>query len=31
VDYHLLVAQGYGLSALEEVCADNLPGYGDVW
>jgi hypothetical protein len=26
-----LGAQGYGLSALEEVCADILPGYGDVY
>jgi hypothetical protein len=31
VVYHLLGAQGYGLSALEEMCADILPGYGDVY
>jgi hypothetical protein len=28
---HFLGAHGYGLSALEEVCADILPGYGDVY
>jgi hypothetical protein len=31
VVYHLLGAQGYGLSALDEVCADILPGYGNVY
>jgi hypothetical protein len=32
VVYHLLGApQGYGLSALEEVYADILPSYGDVY
>jgi hypothetical protein len=31
VVYHLIGAHGYGLSALEEVCADILPGYGDVY
>jgi hypothetical protein len=29
VVYHLLGAQGYGLSALKGVCANILPGYGD--
>jgi hypothetical protein len=28
---HFLGAHGYGLSALEEVCADILPDYGDVY
>jgi hypothetical protein len=31
VVYHLLGVQGYGLSALEEVCVDILPSYGDVY
>jgi hypothetical protein len=31
VVYHLLGAQGCGLGALKEVCADILPGYGVVY
>jgi hypothetical protein len=31
VVYHLLGAQGYSLSILEEVYADILPGYEDVY